>query len=122
MRSVVHTDRQLKELHGRPVVFIPGNGGSFRQVRSLASATAHLQAGRARQLDWFALDLNGELSALDATLLTAQTDFAVRAVRRVLQLYDAPTLDEHQPPPPRVSALSTLAFPCRGGGRVFLRL
>ena len=57
------------------------------QVRSLASTTAHMQYGLRQQLDWFALDFRGELAALDATLLTTQTSFAIRAVRRILDLY-----------------------------------
>ncbi len=44
-------------LHGQPVLFIPGNAGDFRQVRSVASSAAHQYAqgpwsGRKGYEDW----------------------------------------------------------------------
>ena len=104
-----------------PAVFLPGNGGSYRQVRSLASETARLAHARRREaaasasgsasgagseprsdpaperaravvdIDWFAVDFNEELSAFHAELLRRQTNHAREVVRRVLALYPPST-------------------------------
>ena len=104
-----------------PAVFLPGNGGSYRQVRSLASETARLAHARRREaaasasgsasgagseprsgpaperaravvdVDWFAVDFNEELSAFHAELLRRQTNHAREVVRRVLALYPPST-------------------------------
>ena len=72
---------------GVPVLFVPGSGGSYKQVcqrrfacggpvltrsgqaRSLASETAKqhnaASAGHTRVLDWYAFDFQEELSGLD---------------------------------------------------------
>ena len=67
---------QAAPYSGVPVLFLPGSGGSYEQVRSLASETAkqHAASGGA-QLDWFTLDFREELSAFDATLLERQRMF-----------------------------------------------
>lgn len=109
----------LKQLCGVPVLFIPGNGGSFKQVRSLAAESDRAyQAGppeRAfyqeafltpeeggldtdvadfqlpnhytRRLDWFAVDLEGEHSAMDGGILEEHTEYVVYAIHRILDQY-----------------------------------
>ncbi|GLU02175.1 hypothetical protein SLE2022_194390 [Rubroshorea leprosula] len=109
----------LKKLSGIPVLFIPGNGGSYKQVRSLAVESdrafqggpfertfyqgAHLapEVGRADmdiasfqlpnqysyRLDWFAVDLGGEHSAMDGRILEEHTEYVVYAIDRILDQY-----------------------------------
>ena len=62
----IHVDVQITKIHGLPVLFIPGNAGSSRQVRSIASSATrqfysspHVLAdeftsGRLKSLDFFA--------------------------------------------------------------------
>ncbi|KAH7684179.1 GPI inositol-deacylase PGAP1-like protein [Dioscorea alata] len=111
----------LKKLNGVPVLFIPGNGGSYKQVRSLAAESARayqggpfepsfyqeatllpVDAGKefmeesddfafpsqyVRMLDWFAVDLEGEHSAMDGRILEEHTEYVVYAIHRILDQY-----------------------------------
>lgn len=96
-------------MDGVPLLFIPGNGGSYKQVRSLAAESDRAyQGGPLEQtfyqeeegeelfrvpdryvskLDWFAVDLEEEHSAMDGQILEEQTEYVVFAVHRILQLY-----------------------------------
>lgn len=109
----------LKKLNGVPVLFIPGNGGSYKQVRSLAaesdrayqggplertfyqeasltpeeggldmdSASFQLPNQYSCMLDWFAVDLEGEHSAMDGRILEEHTEYVVYAIHRILDQY-----------------------------------
>jgi len=96
---------RVLSLQGTPVVFVPGNAGSFRQVRSLASAASRAwwelpgvrRKGAAgstkeggRSLDFFALDFNEDFSAFHGQTLRDQAEYLADAVRYVLTLYHAP--------------------------------
>ena len=87
-----------------PGIFVPGNAGSYRQVRSLASETARrVDARRAASgdapeegtdareehvgVDWFTLDFNEELSAFHGAVASRQTKFAAFAIEHVLAAY-----------------------------------
>ncbi|EFJ30370.1 hypothetical protein SELMODRAFT_145414 [Selaginella moellendorffii] len=113
-------EQHLRRLAGVPVLFIPGNGGSYKQVRSLGAESdraynagpqdkAYYQqsfftpdeAGMSNvenlwgreswdspdhyvnRLDWFAVDLEGEHSALDGRILEEHTEYVVQAIHRV---------------------------------------
>uniref|UniRef100_A0A5B6ZH08 Putative GPI inositol-deacylase-like n=1 Tax=Davidia involucrata TaxID=16924 RepID=A0A5B6ZH08_DAVIN len=108
-------NEHLKKLSGVPVLFIPGNGGSYEQVRSLAAesdrayqggplersfyqeASLTLEEGGVNMgmagfslpnqyscvLDWFAVDLEGEHSAMDGRILEEHTNYVVYAIHRV---------------------------------------
>uniref|UniRef100_A0A2P2K414 GPI inositol-deacylase n=1 Tax=Rhizophora mucronata TaxID=61149 RepID=A0A2P2K414_RHIMU len=112
-------DEHVKQLSGVPVLFIPGNGGSFKQVRSLAAESDRAYQGGAlektyhfvasltaeeggintdkkgfrlpnqygRRLDWFAVDLEGEHSAMDGRILEEHTEYVVYAINRILDQY-----------------------------------
>ncbi|KAL3526141.1 hypothetical protein ACH5RR_014513 [Cinchona calisaya] len=112
-------NEHIKKLNGVPVLFIPGNGGSYKQVRSLAAesdrayqggplertfyheATRNLDKGvvhsdvegvplpsqYTHMLDWFAVDLEGEHSAMDGQILDEHTTYVVYAIHRILDLY-----------------------------------
>ncbi|XP_049382837.1 uncharacterized protein LOC125847215 isoform X1 [Solanum stenotomum] len=108
----------LKTLSGVPVLFIPGNGGSYKQVRSVAAESDRAYQGGPLEhsfyqeasltlregvdfdvtstplpyqytsmLDWFAVDLEGEHSAMDGRILEEHTDYVVYAIHRILDHY-----------------------------------
>lgn len=113
-------NQHIKKLNGVPVLFVPGNGGSYKQVRSLAAesdrayqggplehtfyqeASHDLEKGAVdsdlaefplpsqytRMLDWFAVDLEGEHSAMDGQILEEHTRYVVYAIHRILDLYE----------------------------------
>lgn len=71
---------------GHPVLFIVGNADSYRQVRSLGSV-AYRMGDQQKQLDYFSIDFNEELSALFGGVLQQQTEFVAHAIRKILSLY-----------------------------------
>jgi glycosylphosphatidylinositol deacylase len=71
---------------GSPVLFIVGNADSYRQVRSLGSV-AYRMGDRQKQLDYFSIDFNEELSALFGGVLEQQTEFVAYAIQKILSLY-----------------------------------
>ncbi|CAK8541188.1 unnamed protein product [Lathyrus sativus] len=110
----------LKKLSGVPVLFIPGNGGSYKQVRSLAAesdrayqngplehsfyreasqipkegdadisfSNFQLPNQYTSRLDWFAVDLEGEHSAMDGAILEEHTEYVVYAIHKILDQYN----------------------------------
>ncbi|KAJ1834291.1 GPI inositol deacylase [Coemansia sp. RSA 2711] len=81
-----------------PVLFVPGNAGSHKQVRSIASATASAfveLVGKRPELvdqgmvgyDFFTLGLNEELTALHGYSILEQADFVNDAIRYILAQY-----------------------------------
>lgn len=113
-------NQHLKQLNGIPLLFIPGNGGSYKQVRSLAAECDRAYQGGpleqafyqeasltpeeggedmdiagfqlpnqySRRLDWFAVDLEGEHSAMDGRILEEHTEYVVYAIHRILDQYE----------------------------------
>ncbi|KAF7294377.1 GPI inositol-deacylase [Mycena chlorophos] len=91
--------RELDANHvkGLPVLFVPGNAGSSRQVRSIASsaATQYYRGrgevasgmGHLKPLDFYAVEFNEDLSAFHGPTLEAQTTYAARAIGYILSLY-----------------------------------
>nr|XP_018259035.1 uncharacterized protein I303_08578 [Kwoniella dejecticola CBS 10117]OBR81193.1 hypothetical protein I303_08578 [Kwoniella dejecticola CBS 10117] len=84
-------------LTGRPVLFIPGNAGSYQQVRSIASAASRQHTvqqdwkgpdGGGRQLDFFSVDFNEEFSAFSARTLHDQANYIKSAIDRIFREYD----------------------------------
>ncbi|XP_059670022.1 uncharacterized protein LOC132315691 [Cornus florida] len=112
-------NEHLKKLSGVPVLFIPGNAGSYKQVRSLAAesdraygrgpleekfyleasltfeeggvnfdmASLPLPKQYSCMLDWFAVDLEDEHSAMDGRIVEEQTEYVVHAIHRILDQY-----------------------------------
>ncbi|KAF9366361.1 GPI inositol deacylase [Mortierella sp. NVP85] len=84
---------------GIPALFIPGNAGSAKQMRSIAKeaskyyyenvAEAH-RGSKAlpRPIDFFTLDFNEEFSALHGHSLLEQAQFLNDAIAYILSLYD----------------------------------
>ncbi|KAL1915161.1 uncharacterized protein VTP21DRAFT_7642 [Calcarisporiella thermophila] len=86
------------EPSGIPVLFIPGNAGSYKQIRSIAAEatvqfyeTIGREAGTiergVRNLDFFTVDFNEELSALHGQSLLEQAEYLNDAVQYILSLY-----------------------------------
>lgn len=83
-------------LDGIPVLFIPGNAGSFRQVRSIAASCANLyfedrneiQNPHSRNLDFFAADFNEDFTAFHGRTMLDQAEYLNDAIRYILSLYE----------------------------------
>ena len=76
------------QLVGIPILFIPGNAGSYKQVRSLASvALRKAESLRSAHFNYFTADLDESLSGLFGGVLNEQTEFVRLCVARILWLY-----------------------------------
>lgn len=86
------------QVKGVPVLFIPGNAGSYRQARSLASETVqqyynHVQQDKdalkagATSIDFFSVDFNEDFTAFHGQTLLDQAEYLNDAVAYILSLY-----------------------------------
>ncbi|KAH7385541.1 PGAP1-like protein-domain-containing protein [Phaeosphaeria sp. MPI-PUGE-AT-0046c] len=86
---------------GVPVLFIPGNAGSYKQVRSLAADAAYHYhntvqhendptKGVKRSLDFFSVDFNEDFTAFHGQTLLDQAEYLNDAIRFILSLYHTP--------------------------------
>ncbi|KAH8723627.1 GPI inositol-deacylase-like protein [Phaeosphaeriaceae sp. PMI808] len=101
---------------GVPVLFIPGNAGSYKQVRSLAAEAAYLYHnsvqhehgignGEKRPLDFFSVDFNEDFTAFHGQTLLDQAEYLNEAIAFILSLYHSPgrvQRDSHLPDPTSV--------------------
>ncbi|KAK5141430.1 GPI inositol deacylase, partial [Oleoguttula sp. CCFEE 6159] len=86
---------------GIPVLFIPGNAGSYKQVRPLAAEAAYhfhdvlrhdqnaIKNGK-RALDFFSVDFNEDITAFHGQTLLDQAEYLNEAVAYILSLYHNP--------------------------------
>ncbi len=74
---------------GIPVLFVPGNSGSHKQVRSLASVALRKAEDDDHRFhfNFFTVDFNEEFGALYGGTLEDQADFVALCVDHVLGLY-----------------------------------
>ncbi|KAI5297954.1 hypothetical protein KEM56_004418, partial [Ascosphaera pollenicola] len=115
-RGVDQYDEDNLGLKGVPVLFLPGNAGSYRQGRSLASEASiyfrdvlqhdqeKLQAG-VRGLDFFLADFNEDMAAFHGQTLLDQAEYINDALAYILSLYQDPRRpgrDAHLPDPSSV--------------------
>ncbi len=88
-------------LRGAPVLFLPGNAGSYKQVRSLSSEASryfHDVVQRDQEavrpgtgsLDFFMIDFNEDLAAFHGQTIIDQADYVNEAVAYILSLYHDP--------------------------------
>ncbi|EJS43932.1 bst1p [Saccharomyces arboricola H-6] len=99
------------QLDGIPVLFIPGNAGSFRQSRSIASACSNLYFDlntratlnneNVRNLDFFTADFNEDFTAFHGKTMLDQAEYLNDAIRYILSLYER-TPDYPRPIPESV--------------------
>ncbi|XP_070580466.1 GPI inositol-deacylase-like [Ptychodera flava] len=75
------------KLKGIPVLFIPGNAGSYRQVRSLGSVALRKAERSKHHFNYFVVNLNGELSGLYGGFLDRQTEYVSQCIKHILSLY-----------------------------------
>ncbi|KAG0287304.1 GPI inositol deacylase [Linnemannia gamsii] len=98
--NLVYTvDKEAKvQPLGIPALFIPGNAGSAKQMRSIAKEASkyyyeNLAEGHrdgttsARPIDFFTVDFNEEFSALHGHSLLEQAQFLNDAIAYILSLY-----------------------------------
>ncbi|KAG7447513.1 PGAP1-domain-containing protein [Guyanagaster necrorhizus] len=87
-------------IHGsQPVLFIPGNAGSSRQVRSISSSAVrqfysspHLlsqafESTSFKPLDFFAVEFNEDLSAFHGPTMESETAYTADAIAYILSMY-----------------------------------
>ncbi|KAG5983338.1 hypothetical protein E4U55_000210 [Claviceps digitariae] len=89
------------KLRGTPVLFVPGNAGSYKQVRPIAAEAAtyfhdtlrhdsrSIDAG-VRNLDFFTVDFNEDITAFHGQTLLDQAEYLNEAIRYILSLYSDP--------------------------------
>lgn len=77
-------------LTGVPLLFIPGNAGSYRQVRSIASESAAMYYAGFKEgdpIDFFSAEFNEELTAFHGRSMLDQAEYLNEAVKFILSLY-----------------------------------
>ncbi|EFQ27557.1 hypothetical protein CGRA01v4_03083 [Colletotrichum graminicola] len=102
-----------RKLRGIPVLFIPGNAGSYKQVRPIAAEAANyyhesLQhdeiaaATGTRSLDFFTVDFNEDITAFHGQTMLDQAEYLNEAIRYILSLYMDPRMSarDHGLPDP----------------------
>lgn len=90
------TEDDLIQLDGIPVLFIPGNAGSFKQVRSIAATCSDLYFDNegaiknpySKNLDFFAADFNEDFTAFHGRTMLDQAEYLNDAIRYILSLYE----------------------------------
>ncbi|KAL2081141.1 hypothetical protein ACEWY4_022994 [Coilia grayii] len=77
------------KLSGAPVLFLPGNAGSYKQARSLGSVALRKAEGLESGVHFnvFTIDFNEELVALYGGSLLRQTRFLHESIKAILRLY-----------------------------------
>lgn len=99
-----------------PVLFIPGNAGSYKQVRSLASESAQYfyntiaqdpeaLEGGATSIDLFSVDFNEDFTAFHGQTLLDQAEYLNDAVAYILSLYHDPRRSQRNPALPDPSSV-----------------
>ncbi|XP_064627680.1 GPI inositol-deacylase-like isoform X2 [Lineus longissimus] len=76
-------------LHGIPVLFIPGNAGSHKQVRSLGSVSLWRTRDKMAtyHFNYFSVDFDEEMSGMSGSLLRKETYFVHHSIKKILKLY-----------------------------------
>jgi len=81
---------KAEKFDGIPVLFIPGNSGSSKQVRSMASVALRKAIDDSEykiHFDYFTLDFDEEYSALYGGVLQNQVQFVSHSIEKILSLY-----------------------------------
>ncbi|KAL8969258.1 MAG: hypothetical protein Q9183_002083 [Haloplaca sp. 2 TL-2023] len=104
------------KVKGVPVLFIPGNAGSYRQARSLASETVQYYYNTVQQnkevlntgatsIDFFSVDFNEDFTAFHGQTLLDQAEYLNDAVAYILSLYHDPRRSQRDPSLPDPSSV-----------------
>ncbi|KAK6198890.1 PGAP1-like protein-domain-containing protein [Scheffersomyces amazonensis] len=89
------SENGYSKLDGIPVLFIPGNAGSYRQVRSIASQSSdiyfqqliHQHNSNYKNLDFFTADFNEDFTAFHGRTILDQAEYLNEAIKFILELY-----------------------------------
>ncbi|KXX83419.1 GPI inositol-deacylase [Madurella mycetomatis] len=112
-------------VRGVPILFIPGNAGSYKQVRPIAAEAANyfhdilqhdeaaLKAG-ARSLDFFTVDFNEDITAFHGQTLLDQAEYLNEAIRYILSLYLDPRVSDRDPDLPDPTSVIVLGHSMGG--------
>lgn len=115
----------MLQVKGVPVLFIPGNAGSYKQVRPIAAEaatyfhdivqhdTAAIEAG-ARNLDFFTVDFNEDITAFHGQTMLDQAEYLNEAVAYILSLYHDPRRSERDPDLPDPTSVIILGHSMGG--------
>lgn len=109
-------DDEDDKVKGVPILFIPGNAGSYKQVRSLASVAMNYWNDHIRHdesavdngkvaFDFFTVDFNEDLTAFHGQTLLDQAEYLNDAVAYILSLYHAPSRSRRDPSLPDPSSV-----------------
>ncbi|KAF2401642.1 GPI inositol-deacylase-like protein [Trichodelitschia bisporula] len=99
---------------GVPVLFIPGNAGSFKQVRSFAAEAEEYYANHIRPyggneakraLDFFTVDFNEDITAFHGQTLLDQAEYLNDAIAYILSIYHDPERSKRDPSLPDPSSV-----------------
>ncbi|EOO01479.1 putative gpi inositol-deacylase protein [Phaeoacremonium minimum UCRPA7] len=113
------------KLRGIPILFIPGNAGSYKQVRPIAAETANyfhdvlqqdaaaIKAG-VRSLDFFTVDFNEDFTAFHGQTLLDQAEYLNEAIRYILSLYLDPRMSGRDPDLPDPTSVIILGHSMGG--------
>jgi pimeloyl-ACP methyl ester carboxylesterase len=113
------------QVRGVPILFVPGNAGSYKQVRPIAAEAANyfhevlqhdehaIKAG-ARNLDFFTVDFNEDISAFHGQTLLDQAEYLNEAIRYILSLYLDPRISDRDPDLPDPTSVIVLGHSMGG--------
>ncbi|KXN70918.1 PGAP1-domain-containing protein [Conidiobolus coronatus NRRL 28638] len=85
-----------EKLNGTPLLFIPGNRGSYGQARSLGGVLQEIAFERGqteKRYDIFSADLNEEFTAFSTQSLEDQAKFINHCIQTILDLYRSTQLN-----------------------------
>jgi glycosylphosphatidylinositol deacylase len=110
---------------GVPVLFIPGNAGSYRQVRPIAAEAAtyfhdvvrHDPAAIAsgtRNLDFFTVDFNEDITAFHGQTMLDQAEYLNEAIAYILSMYHDPRRSQRDPDLPDPTSVIILGHSMGG--------
>lgn len=80
-------------LNGVPVLFIPGNAGSYKQVRSLASVALRKAETHRNHFNYFTIDFDEDFSGLYGGVLMKQVNFVHSCLRHISRFYEKKASD-----------------------------
>lgn len=118
----VDEDTRVK---GIPVLFIPGNAGSYKQVRPIAAEAAHyfhdvlrtdaaaIADGKA-PLDVFSVDFNEDITAFHGQTMLDQAEYLNEAIAFILALYHNPSRSLREPGIPEPKSVIILGHSMGG--------
>ena len=113
------------QVKGVPVLFIPGNAGSYKQVRPIAAEAATyfhhvlrhdpaaINAG-IRNLDFFTVDFNEDITAFHGQTILDQAEYLNEAISYILSLYHDPRRSERDPDLPDPTSVIILGHSMGG--------